>query len=259
VSNDITCVDRSKSGVYLALDAPNPDVRGCSSSYSGSSLVVEVYRYGGDGSEFDPAHPSEEGTVLPGTTYLPRTLNGLDAFLVTFSGVPPSYTVVLPDDDLLIQIFQVGVEHEALAAQIIETIGAAPDTPATSVVSTSTTTSAGPVATTGPQGPDLDSSVGGDLDAFCAALEEYRQAGLSTGEQGFPSAAALPIFQRVLEAAPPEFRLPIATIVDWLEAGAPEPIPAEVASAGGQSTTDWAQNCSGSSAKTPEERAQAGR
>jgi len=78
---------------------------------------------------------------------------------------------------------------------------------------------------------------------FCAAVEEFRSAGLVDGATGLIKVEALPYLRRMRDAAPADIQNPIDVIIQWLEQGAPLPRPAEEVQAESQSTQDWVRRC----------------
>jgi hypothetical protein len=72
---------------------------------------------------------------------------------------------------------------------------------------------------------------------FCAAIEDFRTAGLTD------ELAKLPYFERMRAVAPTDSQPPLDTIIEWLRQGAPQPKPAEVGSAEFQTTRDWIRHC----------------
>jgi len=81
-----------------------------------------------------------------------------------------------------------------------------------------------------------------DQDEFCAAVEAFRDSGL-TNSSGAVSADALPYFDRILASAPADQRPSVEIVRAWIEQGSPMPMAAEVAEAQLLSTSDWMTRC----------------
>jgi hypothetical protein len=202
-------------------------------------------------------------TDPPGDRATLQSLNGLRAVVRAPETVCDdcafSYEVELLDEDVLINLSFTDPSDRLTALALIDTVGAAPGStePTTPVPPPTTTTvpTTDPLPAVPPSEPQPDpdqpqgSTTGGDLNAFCAAVEDYRQQQGLNDPEGYPSPAALPAIRRILDAAPTAFRPPLETMVSWLEDGAPAPRPAAVTQSALQTTQDWAGSCSGSSAK----------
>jgi len=155
--------------------------------------------------------------------------------------------VKLLDENVLIDLTFADPADADLAHQIIETIGAAPNsTQPTKPPIVEEPTS---VPTTEPAviPDDIQPKQQANPDAaeFCAAVEVFRQAGLTDPDTGLVKPEALPYFERMVATAPDDLRPAVETIRSWLAQGAPTPKPSEVGDAEMQTTLDWMNNCQG--------------
>lgn len=208
VYDDGRCVDHSFNSVYLGMGRQSG--RTCSSTYS--SLTVQLVGYVGSGDEFPT----------------PIVVNGLQALTRQPDAVdnrPNRYSVVLPDQQVLMEIEFLSLRDAALADKIVGTIGAAA------------------VPTPIPTFPFVEPVGKAGPPEFCAAVEEFRLSGLTDATTGTISPEALTYFELIRDTAPAEIRLPVETLVAWLQQGGPQPMPAEVGQAALQSTQDWAGRC----------------
>jgi hypothetical protein len=207
VYDDGRCFDPSVYGVYLVFP-----VASCSGTER--ALNVRVARYAG-------------GTT--GVSGIPTQLNGLQAVVSEPDPVdnrPQRYMVALPDQQVIIELEFISLADASIAHQIISTVGAAevpapfPDQPP-------------PIPPTAKPGPS----------EFCAAVEEFRAAGVTDSATGAIKPEALPYLQRIRDAAPSDSRPPVDVVIAWVQQGAPLPTPADVAQAELQTTQDWARRC----------------
>lgn len=204
------------SGVYLGVGQSRP---GASCSYSAPMPVVALY----------PTHPRftfDAGSVE-------RTVNGLRIEVSSTTGGTGAHLgsigILVPSFDVLINLDNfASTEQLALADEIVETIGAAPEPQPYRPPPKEAT------ATPAPPSP------------YCQAIEAYRSS-VAGAEGTRPNTGDLERFERILTVAPPEVEPAIRAMTEWLRAGAPEPAPnqAEVDAAGVAATQHWAKNCQG--------------
>ena len=214
VYDDGRCNNHSTVGVYLGRSNA-----GCSGTFS--AITVDVLEFVGDGSEFPTA------TTINGLTALTREPDGID-------GHPDRYTVALPDEDVIIEVSFLASADRTLAAQIVDTIGAAPNPQ--------------PIPEAAP--PPVPTTKPGPSD-FCSAVQDFTEHGVDSSAWNGIGPQAQPYFERIRDAAPAELRPPLDTLIAWLEDGRPQPAPAEVAQAALQTTKDWIARCAASTTATP--------
>jgi hypothetical protein len=214
VYDDGRCFDETVDAVYLNALA-GIGSSGCSGSFKAVQVQVNAY-VGGD-------------TGIDGAT--PKQLNGLRALVREpgpITGGSGMYTVALPDEQVIIGIWFFADADLPIVRQIGETVGPAPFS--------------APIPTVPFREPTPATAKPGPSE-FCAAVEDFRSAGLVDAATGAIKVEALPYMERIRAAAPAEIQGPVEVIIRWLQLGAPLPKPAELIEAESQSTQDWVRRC----------------